>query len=112
MVTRTTPCLANGPPAAPCKAPEPPTNPPPWIQTITGSLRAFAIGRAPDVQEQAILRRNSGALAHLRAGAVRIGPACSPLRIPRPGARPSTAPPAAEAATAGRPLEAPRKGCP
>ena len=40
MVTRTTPCLANGAPAAPCKAPEPPTNPPPWIHTITGSLRA------------------------------------------------------------------------
>ena len=40
MVTRTTPCLANGAPAAPCKAPEPPMNPPPWIQTITGSLRA------------------------------------------------------------------------
>ena len=41
MVTRTTPCLANGAPAAPCNAPEPPTNPPPWIHTITGSLRAF-----------------------------------------------------------------------
>ena len=40
MVTRTTPCLANGAPAAPCNAPEPPTNPPPWIHTITGSLRA------------------------------------------------------------------------
>ena len=58
MVTRTTPCLANGPPDAPGKAPEPPTNPPPWIHTITGSLRGGRIGGAPDVQEQAILRRH------------------------------------------------------
>ena len=39
-------------------------------------------------------------------------PACSSLRIPWLGARPSTAPPAAAAANAGRPQGERRRGCP
>src|SRR6266550_9619605 len=40
MATRTTPCLANGTPDVMGEELEPPTKPPPKIQTITGRLRA------------------------------------------------------------------------
>ncbi len=141
-MTRTTPCLANGAPAAPCRAPEPPTNPPPWIHTITGSLgrsdrrgaRRSGTGnlqmgperrarrprervRAP-VQQRARQRvpcpePEARPDAQGRQEAARRNvPACSSPRSPRPGARPSTAPPAAAAATAGRRQEAQRRGCP
>ena len=51
----------------------------------------------------------AAARAHLRPGAGRTVPACSPPRTPRPGARPSTAPPAGAAATAVR-RQGSRKG--
>jgi hypothetical protein len=37
MLTRTTPSRANGPPRYQGEALQPPKNPPPWIQTSTGS---------------------------------------------------------------------------
>ena len=67
MVTRTTPCLANGPPAAPCNAPEPPTNPPPWIHTITGSLRAVGSAGRQTFRNRQSSDGAAAAPAHLPA---------------------------------------------
>ena len=50
--------------------------------------------------------------AHLGLAAGRTARACSPLRIPPPAARLSTAPPVGAVATAGRRRGAPRRGSP